>query len=99
MSINPGTSIKALHPRTRTMDEETFVSVIKEALGDYPLSQAIAQAIKFIFMNKYESMVIINEKGEIEFLDRLSEKVFGISHGMARGRQVGEIIPNSELPD
>jgi transcriptional regulator with PAS, ATPase and Fis domain len=99
MSINPGTSIKTLDPRSQTMDEKSFVRVIKEALGEYPLSPTIAQAIKFIFMNKYESMVIINEKGEIEFLDRLSEKAFGVPHGVARGRQVGEIIPNSELPD
>jgi transcriptional regulator with PAS, ATPase and Fis domain len=81
------------------MNEASFVSIMREALGDYPLSLPIAQAIKFIFMNKYESMVIINNKGEFEFLDPLSEKAFGVPHGMAKGRHIREIIPDSELPD
>ncbi|MEW6376117.1 MAG: sigma 54-interacting transcriptional regulator [Thermodesulfobacteriota bacterium] len=81
------------------MDEFSFVAIIKEALGDYPLSPAIAHAIKFMFMNRYESMAIINERGEIEFFDRFSEKAFEIPHGTARGRQITEINPTSMLPD
>ncbi|PKN24547.1 MAG: sigma-54-dependent Fis family transcriptional regulator [Deltaproteobacteria bacterium HGW-Deltaproteobacteria-21] len=81
------------------MDESSFIAIIKEALGGYPLSPAIAHAIKFMFMNRYESMAIINQVGEIEFLDRLSEKAFGVTHGTVRGRQIREIIPSSGLPD
>jgi len=79
------------------MEHPDPMEIIKEGLGSYPLTPIIAEAIKFILTNRYESMVIVNEKGEIEFLDRLTEKFYNLSHGEARGRKVEGIIPYSEL--
>jgi len=75
------------------------VEIIKEGLGNYPLSPIIAEAIKFILTNRYESLVVINEKGEIEFIDRPTEKFFNLSRGEAKGKKISDVIPFSELPE
>jgi transcriptional regulator with PAS, ATPase and Fis domain len=75
------------------------VEIIKEGLGSYPFTPIIAEAIKFILTNRYESLVIINEKGEIEFIDRPTEKFFDLSRGEAKGKKILEVIPFSELPE
>jgi len=72
---------------------------MKEVIGAYPFSPVIMEAFKFIFNNQYESIIIVNKKGKIEYIDRLSEKVFKVPHGQAVGRDIKEIIPNSELPN
>ena len=75
------------------------IEIIKEGLGSYPLTPIIAEAIKFILTNRYESFVIINEKNEIEFIDRPTEKFFDLSRGEAKGKKISEVIPFSELPE
>jgi len=75
-----------------------FENFMGDVIGVYPFSPVIMEAFKFIFNNQYESIIIINKKGEIEYIDRLSEKVFDVPHGQAIRRDIREIIPNSELP-
>ena len=81
------------------MEQVDPIEIIKEGLGTYPLTPIIAETIKFILTNRYESLVIINEKGEIEFIDRPTEKFFNSSRGQAKGKKILEIIPFSELPE
>jgi transcriptional regulator with PAS, ATPase and Fis domain len=81
------------------MEYNDPIEIIKEGLGTYPLTPIIAEAIKFILTNRYESLIIINEKGEIEFIDRPTEKFFNLSRGEAKGKKILEIIPFSELPE
>jgi transcriptional regulator with PAS, ATPase and Fis domain len=81
------------------MEDLNPVEIIKEGLGRYPLTPIIAETIKFILTNRYESLVIINEKGEIEFIDRPTEKFFDLSRGEAKGKKISELIPFSELPE
>lgn len=81
------------------MESTNPTQLIEESLGAYPLTPAIAEAIKFIFNNPYESMVIINENEEIEFIDPQTEKFFKLSPGEAKGKKIKELIPLSELAD
>ena len=81
------------------MDHADPVETIKEGLGGYLLTPLIAEAIRFFLTNRYENLVIINENGEIEFMDRLTEKFFNLSRGEARGRNLLEVIPYSELQE
>jgi len=81
------------------MEQVDPTEIIKEGLGNYPLTPIIAEAIKFTLTNRYESLVIINEKGEIEFMDRPTEKFFNLSRGEAKGKKILEIVPFSELPE
>jgi transcriptional regulator with PAS, ATPase and Fis domain len=73
--------------------------IIKEGLGTYPLTPIIAETIKFMLNNRYDSLVIVNENGEIEFMDRPTEKFFELSRGEAKGKKILDIIPFSEFPE
>jgi transcriptional regulator with PAS, ATPase and Fis domain len=73
--------------------------IIKEGLGGYPFSPVIAEALKFILTNRYESLVIVNEEGEVEFIDRLSEKFFNLAPGKSKGEKIKKIMPFSELDE
>lgn len=79
------------------MTGKELQSAIEEALGPYPLTPAVIEAIRFLFMNRFESMAIVNRRGEIEFLDKMSEKVFNLSPGESCGRLVTDTIPNTRL--
>ena len=81
------------------MEHSDPVEVIKEGLGGYPLTPLIAEAIRFFLTNHYENLVIINENGEIEFMDRLTEKFFNLSRGEAKGKSILKVIPYSELQE
>ncbi len=81
------------------MDHANPLEIIKEGLGGYILTPLIAEAIKFFLTNRYENLVIINADGEIEFMDRLTEKFFNLRRGEAKGRRIVEVIPYSELPE
>ena len=81
------------------MEQNDPLEIIKEGLGGYPLTPLIAEAIKFFLTNRYENLVIINENGEIEFMDRITEKFHNLSRGQGRGKKITEIIPYSELPE
>jgi len=75
------------------------MEIIKEGLGNYSLTPLIAEAIKFYLKNRYESLIVVNESEEIEFMDNLTEKFFNLSSGEARGKKILEIVPFSELPE
>lgn len=81
------------------MENTKPLEIIREGLGGYQMAPVIAEAIKFILANRYESMVIVDEKGKIEFIDHLTEKFFNLSPGQAKGKGILEIIPFSELPE
>jgi transcriptional regulator with PAS, ATPase and Fis domain len=81
------------------MEYNDFLGIIKEGLGGYSLTPIIAEAIRFFLTNRFENLVIINEKGEIEFMDRLTEKFFNLPRGGAKGKNILEVIPYSELQE
>jgi transcriptional regulator with PAS, ATPase and Fis domain len=79
--------------------EREFLEVLKNILGSYGFSPANTLALKFFLRNPYESLVIINRKAEIEFLDRGSEKFFKLPEGGAKGMKLNDLIPSSNLPE
>ncbi len=81
------------------MNQKTFFSVINEALGEYSLTPVLAEAIKFLFMNKYESLGVVDSHGRVQFLDRMSEKLFNTGPGEAKGKYLNEVNPDEELTD
>lgn len=82
------------------MDEEIekFLSVFRNELGDYGFSPVIAYALKFFLRNPYESLVIVDKNAKCHFLDKGSEKFFGLSEGGGKGMNVKELVPESDLP-
>jgi transcriptional regulator with PAS, ATPase and Fis domain len=78
--------------------EGEFLKVLRDVLVPYGFSPVIAWALRFFLRNPYESLVITDEKGNLEFLDRGSEKFFGLSEGETKGEKITDIIPDSCLP-
>jgi len=78
--------------------KKEFLKVLEEVLGDYGFSPLIAWALRFFLRNPYETLIVVNKKGEIEFMDRGSEKFFGLPPGGAKGVKITELIPNSVFP-
>jgi len=72
--------------------------VLEEILGNYGFSPVVISAIRFFLRNPYESLVIVNKEGKIEFMDKGSEKFLNLSEGGAKGIKVKELIPDSYLP-
>lgn len=77
------------------MDE---TAMLKEVLGDYGLTPAIASALKLIFRNPYESLLIVDQDAKIQFMDRRTEKFLSLCPGKAKGADIREFIPQSGLP-
>ncbi|WP_442594779.1 sigma 54-interacting transcriptional regulator [Neobacillus sp. D3-1R] len=51
-----------------------------------------------IFNSTDDGMIVINVKGEIVFFNRSAEKIVGVQGKEVIGKQITDIIPNSELP-
>jgi transcriptional regulator with PAS, ATPase and Fis domain len=78
--------------------ERDCLTVLREILGSYGFSPIITWALRFFLRNPYESLVIVDKEGKLEFLDRGSEKFFNLPEGGAKGVSVTEFIPESQLP-
>lgn len=82
--------MKKLHPDL----EDTLQGV----LDGYGVTPIVALAIRFFLRNPYESLLIVDKEGHIEYMDRGSEKSFGLSPGGGKGIKVKELINDSLLP-
>jgi transcriptional regulator with PAS, ATPase and Fis domain len=67
-------------------------------LEPYPFNTLIAWALRFCFRNPYEGMIVVDKDGLIQFMDRSTERFFGLQSGKARGKNVGRTIPDADLP-
>ena len=79
-------------------EEMDFLKVLSPVLGDYGFSPVISWAMRFFLRNPYESLVIVNQEGRIEFMDKGSEKFLNLPQGGAKGVMITELIPDSYLP-
>lgn len=79
-------------------NDEKFLEVLKGVLGSYGFSPIIAWTLRFFLRNPYESLVVINREGKIGFMDRGSEKSFGLPEGGGVGMEIMELVPDSGLP-
>jgi transcriptional regulator with PAS, ATPase and Fis domain len=80
-------------------DETTFLNVLRGVIAPYGFSPVVALALRFFLRNPYESLAITDEKGRLKFLDRGSEKLFGLSEGKAKGIKMTELVPDSCFPE
>ena len=69
-----------------------------KVLGNYEVNDVVAWALRFCFRNPYDSITIVDEEGRVQFMDRPSEKFFGLEQGQAKGMDIRELAPNSNLP-
>lgn len=82
------------------MDEgrAEFFNVFDSVLKGHGFSHVVAYAIRFFLRNPYETLVVTNRRGKLEYMDRISEKYFGLSEGGAIGRDIKDFVPDSDVP-
>jgi transcriptional regulator with PAS, ATPase and Fis domain len=79
------------------MNRQNF-EIISEILGKYGLNKVIAYALRFILRNPYESCIIVDPDAKVQFMDRGSEKLFGLSQGGAKDVDIRKFVHESGLP-
>ncbi len=62
------------------------------------LSPLMAEAMAFFLHNPHESLIVVDREFRLEFMDRRSEKFFGLSGGASKGMKITDIIPRSIFP-
>lgn len=81
------------------MLSQDFVSGIFDDLTTgYELNPIIGCAIRFFLRNPYESTLIVDKDGCVQYMERASEKFLGLEPGEAKGMHVSKLIPDSALP-
>ena len=84
---------------SKNIDSTIFLNTIREGLVGYDPTILIAQLIKFVLKNRYEGLILIDTEARIVFMDRPSEKSFGLQPGGAKGILFKEFFPDSDLPE
>lgn len=52
-----------------------------------------------ILNNIHDGMIVVDEKGIIQFVNKSSEEIVGFSKNNVEGKPIQEVIPNTKLPD
>ena len=73
-------------------------NILLDILGQYGFTPLIAKALRFFFRNPYETLFLTDENAKIQFMDKGSEKFFGLSQGDAKGIEIKELFPHSSIP-
>jgi transcriptional regulator with PAS, ATPase and Fis domain len=91
------TAVQSIKKGGLLMKEEGL-NMILGVLGNYKMDQVVTYGLKFILRNSFESFIIVDDKARIRFMDRGSEKFFGLNQGDADGVDIRELVPDSGLP-
>lgn len=78
-------------------DANRVLSTLSEVIGRYELNEIIEWAMRFCFRNPYGGLTIVDKDARIQFMDRATEEFFGLKQGEAKGVDVRELIPDSNL--
>jgi transcriptional regulator with PAS, ATPase and Fis domain len=70
-----------------------FTARVQEGLGNYEPNPLIAELIKVLLKNRYEGIILIGNEGRIAFMDKSTEKSFGLSPGGAKDRPFSDFFP------
>ncbi len=74
-----------------------FLSRIEDGLGGYEPSALIAELIRVILKNRYEGTILIDKEGRIAFMDKPSEKLFGLPPGCSKGKPFSDFFTDLGL--
>ena len=77
--------------------DEANERIILNTLGKYEFNKVVAHALKFILSNPYDNLVIVDRDTRVQFMDRASEMLFGLSQGEAKGVDVCDYVPDSSV--
>ncbi len=79
-------------------ERQEFLNMLEDVLGPYGFSSTVTRALRFFLRNPYESLIITDKNGRVVFMDRGSERFFGLSLGGAKGQKMTEFVLSSDIP-
>ena len=77
--------------------KQDLVNIVLESLGEYGLTPLVLDMIKFLLKSAYEGLVLFDKDRKIQFMDKCSEKVFGLEPGTARNLEIKDLIPDEDI--
>lgn len=79
-----------------TLKTKLFETVM-ESIGAYKLTPLLIEMIKFLLKGIYEGLILVDKDGRIEFIDKYSEKFFGLGPGEGVNFHVTDLTPDTNL--
>ena len=73
------------------------IDFLTNTIGNYGFTHLIRSALRFFLRNPYETLIIVDRNGRIEFMDRGSEKFFRLNQGEAKGIDIKNLFPQTSL--
>jgi len=78
-------------------DETNLIKTVLGELGIYKLTPLFLEMIKFLLKGTYEGLILIDNEGKIEFMDKYSEKFFNLNPGEAKSLHITDLVPDTKL--
>jgi transcriptional regulator with PAS, ATPase and Fis domain len=79
-------------------DENAKLKLVLSSIDPYPFNAVIGNALGFCLRNPCESIIVVDRKGLVQFMDPSTERFFGLRPGGARGMRFTELAPTSDFP-
>ncbi len=74
------------------------IGTVLEVLDARGLTPLIARALRFVLRNPYDSIIVVDEHGKVEFMDRGSATILGLNGACVNGIDIKELFSESSLP-
>jgi len=71
---------------------------LHDTLNKIGFSPLVAEALAFFLHNPHESLIVVDREYHVVFMDRRSEKFFGLPRGASKGMKITDIIPQTNFP-
>ncbi len=71
-----------------------LIGRVQQGLGSYDADPLIAEVLKILLRNRYEGMIVVDRGGRVAFMDKPTEKLFGLQSGGAKGKPFSDFFPD-----
>ena len=78
-------------------DEAGLAKIVVGEISPYKLTPLFLELIKFLLKGVYEGLILINTEGQIEFMDKYTERSFGLRPGEGKNFQITDLVPDTKL--
>ncbi len=80
------------------ISQDLVSDIFSDLTTGYEFNPIIGCAIRFFLRNPYESTLIVDKNGCVQYIEKASERFLSLEPGGAKGMDVSKLIPDSALP-
>lgn len=77
--------------------KQQLADIVLESIRGYKATPLILEMLRFLLKSTYEGLILLDTKGNIQFMDKRSEKLFGLGPGEGANFHIADLIPNEEI--